>query len=90
MAKYIVEEYIYHKEMSLELAKEEHLWMVVPKAVAFKYVKEEANKEKMRRLIKEKKMVNPVFMKGDFKPRRFLAMTKTHLSHFSKFKRYYS
>lgn len=90
VAKYIVEEYVYGKELKLKLAKDEHLWMVVPKAVAFKYVKEEANKAKLRKLIKEKKMENPVFMRGDLKPRRFLAMAKTHLSHFVKFKKYYS
>lgn len=90
VAKYIVEEYIYGKEQELEIAKEERLWMVVPKKVAFKYVKDEEMKAKMRRLIQEKKMVNPVFMKGDLKPKRFLAMAKTHFSHFVKFKKYYS
>lgn len=90
VAKYIVEEYIYGKEQELEIAKEERLWMVVPKKVAFKYVKDEQMKAKMRRLIKEKKMVNPVFMRGDLKPKRFLAMVKTHFSHFVKFKKYYS
>ena len=34
LAKYIVEEYIYHKDLPLEIAKEEHLWTVVPKRVA--------------------------------------------------------
>ena len=90
VAKYIVEEYVFGKELTFEMAKDEHLWMVVPKAVAFKYVKEEANLKKMRRLIDEKKVVNPVFMKGDARPKRFLAMTKTYLSHFVKFKKYYS
>lgn len=90
VAKYIVEEYIYKKDLEFEIAKEEHLWMVVPKKVAFKYVKDEEMKAKMRRLIKEKKMVNPVFMRGDLRPKRFLAMVKTHFSHFVKFKKYYS
>lgn len=90
VAKYLVEEYIYGKDQELELAKEEHLWMVVPKAVAFRYVKDEAMKAKMRKLLKEKKMVNPVFMRGDLKPKRFLAMLKTHVSHFVKFKKYYN
>ena len=78
------------EELARELAKEEHLWMTVPKAVAFKYIKEEANREKMRRLLKEKKMVNPVFKRGDFKPRRYLAMVKNHLRQFGNFKKYYS
>lgn len=90
VAKYIVEEYIYGRDLEPEFAREEHLWMVVPKAVAFKYVKDPEMKEKMRRLLREKKMVNPVFMRGDLRPRRFLAMLKTHVSHFVKFKKYYS
>ena len=66
----------------LELAKEEHLWLVVPKAVAFKYVKEEENLAKLRKLFAEKKVVNPIFMKGDLKPKRFFAMAKNYVSHF--------
>lgn len=90
VAKYIVEEYVYGKELELELAKEEHLWLVVPKAVAFKYVKEEENLAKLRKLFAEKKVVNPIFMKGDLKPKRFFAMAKNYVSHFVKFKKYYS
>ena len=81
---------VWNQQMAEEFAKEEHLWMTVPKAVAFKYIKEEANREKMRRLLKEKKMVNPVFKRGDFKPRRYLAMVKNHLRQFGNFKKYYS
>ena len=44
----------------------------------------------MRQLINEKKMVNPVFMRGDLGIRRFLAMLKTHISHYVKFRKYYS
>lgn len=89
VAKYIVEEYIYDRPLTLELARDEHLWLVVPKAVAFKYVKEPENLETLRRLFREKKVVNPVFLKGDNKPKRLFAMLKTHFSHFVKFKKYY-
>lgn len=89
VAKYIVEEYIYGKQMGFTMADNEHLWMVVPKAVAMKYVKDPENKAKLRRLIKEKKMVNPVFMRGDLGWKRFRALAKTHLSHFVKFHKYY-
>lgn len=90
IARYVAEEYIYGRDIENNMVKREHLWMVVPKAVAFRYVKEEENKAEMRRLIKEKKMVNPVFMRGDLTPGRFLAMAKTHFSHYVKFKKYYS
>lgn len=90
VAKYIVEEYIYGKELQFEMAKNEHLWMVVPKQVALKYVKEPQNQEKMRKLMKEKKVVNPVFMKGDLAPKRLYGLLRTYFSHFVKFKKYYS
>ncbi len=90
IARYVTEEYIYGRDIETNMVKREHSWMVVPKAVAFKYVKEEENRKKMRQLINEKKMVNPVFMRGDLGIRRFLAMLKTHISHYVKFRKYYS
>ncbi|MDO4545633.1 MAG: ATP-grasp domain-containing protein [Bacillota bacterium] len=89
IAKYFVEDYIYNTPLKYEEAKEEHLWMVVPKKVAYKHVKDPANKAKLRELIKAKKMVNPVFMKGDFNLNRFLRMAKAHLRHHSNFDKYY-
>ena len=89
VAKYVVEEYVYKKDLEFEMAKDAHLWMVVPKAVAKKYVKEEENLKMLRKLISEKKMVNPVFMKGDKKPKRMYALLRRHFSHFVKFHKYY-
>ena len=89
IAKYVTEDYIYGKPLEYEEATEEHLWLVVPRKVAFKYVKEPANREKMRALIKAGKVVNPVFKKGDAIPLRFLRMVKNHISHYKKFKIYY-
>jgi len=89
IAKYIVEEYIHNNVLPFDMAKSEHLWWVVPKRVAFKYIKEEANLSKMHRLLKEGKVVNPIFMKGDYKLNRFLRMVKNHFSHYKKYKTYY-
>lgn len=89
VAECIVEDYVYGRELPLRYAREEHLWMVVPKAVAFKYVRDPESKAKMKRLIREKKVVNPSFMKGDLGMPRLARMIKNHISHFSKFKKYY-
>lgn len=90
VARYIVEEYVYGKEAEFKIADEEYLWMVVPKAVAFKYVKEEENLKKLKKLLKEKKSCNPSFMKGDNKPVRMARMIKLYFSHYGKFKKYYN
>lgn len=63
--------------------------MVVPKAVAFKYVKDAQSKAKMKKLIREGKVVNPVFKKGDLGLPRLYRMMRTHFSHFIKFQKYY-
>ncbi|MBQ2237848.1 MAG: ATP-grasp domain-containing protein [Lachnospiraceae bacterium] len=89
IAKYIVEEYIYDKPLEFKTAKKERLWLVVPKRVAYKYLKDEKNKIALKRLIKEKEYVNPVFLKGDNKLPRLLRMWKNHFSHYWKFKKYY-
>lgn len=90
VAKYVVEEYVYGRELELEMAKEEHLWTVVPKGVMFKYVKDEEVKAKLRKLIREKKVVNPNFFRKDFVLERSYRMYRNYLSHFVKFKKYYS
>lgn len=54
-------------------ATEEYLWMTVPKGVAFKHIKNPQYVAKMKKLIKEGRMVNPVFKRGDLRPMRFLA-----------------
>lgn len=89
IAKYVVDEYVYGVEKEFEMAKEEHLWMVVPRTVARKYVKEPENLAKLNKLIREGKWVNPVFKKGDLKWKRFYALARTYVSHFVKFRKYY-
>ena len=89
VAKYFVEDYIYNREIPYEEATEEHLWMTVPKGVAYKHVKDPAMVAKMKKLVKEGKMVNPVFKKGDLKPMRLLRMLKTHWKQYGYFNKYY-
>ena len=89
VAKYFVEDYIYNKELPYEEATEEHLWMTVPKGVAYKHVKNPEYVAKMKKLVSEGKVVNPVFKKGDLKLNRFLRMVKTHLKQYSYFDKYY-
>lgn len=89
VAKYLVEDYIYNRELPYEEATEEHLWMTVPRGVAYKHVKNPEYVAKMKKLVSEGKVVNPVFKKGDLKPNRFLRMLKTHLKQYKYFDMYY-
>ena len=89
VAEYITEDYFYKKDLPLKYAEEEHLWTVVPKGVALKYVKDPELKATMKRLWSEGKVVNPVFLKGDSNPGRMYRMIKNYFSHYVKFKKYY-
>lgn len=88
LAKCLVETYIEGKELTFSILKNEHLWSVIPIAVAVKY----ANKQwvgPIKALKSSGKFVNPVFFKGDNNLVRRLRLLRSHFSHFKKYKLYY-
>ena len=89
VAKYFVEDYIYGRELPYEDHPQKNLWLTVPKGVAYKHVKDPKNVAEMKQLVREGKVVNPVFKSGDMKFMRFLRMIKTHLKQYSNFNKYY-
>lgn len=86
VARLFAEDYIYDRQLKEDIAKNEYLWMVVPKGVAFKYAP--AYRDKMKRLIAENKYVNPLFFKEDKSPERMYRLFRSQLSHYAKFKKY--
>lgn len=90
IAKYLVDDYIYNEEKELTVAKEPHLWWVVPKRVAFNYVQLQENLDLMKQLVKKGKAVNPLFFRADLPAGRFLALAKNYVGHFVKFSKYYN
>lgn len=89
IAQLVVEDYIEHKELPFRTPAREHLWMVVPRGVAFEHVKDPVMKAKMKRLIRQGRVVNPLFMKGDLGMPRLARMLKLYLRQFGLFRRYY-
>ncbi len=87
IAKLLVEDYIYNNDLEEDIAKNEYLWMVVPKGVAFKYAPE--YKDRMKRIIKEKHYVNPLYFAPDNDIERKYRLLRSQLGHYVKFKRYY-
>lgn len=90
IARYLVDDYIYEKDMDFVTCTNPSLWMVVPKGVAFKYVKDEQSKNQMRDLISQGKMVNPLFMRSDLSFKRWSHLVVNHLRQFNNFKTYYN
>jgi D-aspartate ligase len=88
ITRYLVEDYLDDIDLPLHLIKNEFLWMVVPKRVAFTYIKSQAYREKMRALIKAHQYVNPLYYGKDITFKRIVALFKNQLGHFVKYKKY--
>lgn len=89
VAKYFVEDYIENKELEEHIVTNKHLWLVVPKKVAFTYIKPEEYRKEMRELFDSGRWVNPLFYGPDNGFVRKLKLYKSQLGHFAKFKKYY-
>lgn len=88
LAKCLVEEFVEKKESKLVLANKPHLWMVIPKRVAEKYIRNDEAVAEMKRVRKEYGYVNPIFYKGDLGFKRLKFAVRNYLSHYMKYKKY--
>lgn len=86
IAELIVNEYVLGNQLEEDISRNEHLWMVVPKGIAFKYAP--AYKSRMKRLIRDKKYVNPLFFPPDNDIERKLRLYKSQLGHYLKYHKY--
>jgi D-aspartate ligase len=89
LARYLVEDRLRGESRSYTFATNEMLWLVIPKRVAFAYVTDESLRSRMRVLDRQGKVVNPLFYRGDYHPRRTFSILRSHLSHSGKYKKYY-
>lgn len=88
IAGLLVKDYIEKSDIKEHMVRNEHLWMVVPRGVAFKYIRQKSYREQMRRLIRARKWVNPLFYKEDHGILRKIKLLKSQLGHFIKYKKY--
>lgn len=89
LAKFIVDDVIYNKETPLTIAKNEHLFLQVPKGILFKYIKDKDVIEKIKILIKTKKVTNSLFYAKDFNLKRYIMLKLVMLNHYRKYKKFY-
>lgn len=88
IAELLVRDYIDNEPMDFRTVENEHLWLVVPKKVAFDYIAPEQYKEKMRKLFKSGKYVNPLIYKPDKGLLQKLRVKKNITRHYKNFKKY--
>ncbi|QHI73264.1 carboxylate--amine ligase [Aminipila terrae] len=88
VARCLVEDYIEDRPLEENFVRNRNLWLVVPKKVAFTYIKPEEYKKEMRELFAAGKWVNPLFYAPDNNLGRKLKLIKSQMGHYVKFKKY--
>ena len=88
IAQYVVEDRIYENPIDFCSVDAESLWMVVPKGVAFKYIKPAEYRQKMKELIAAGKMVNPLYYAPDNGFLRKLRLFRSQMGHYLKYRKY--
>lgn len=90
IAKYVVEDRIYNKELDLKIQKENFFWHVIPNNVVYKYVQNQALVNKAKSLVKEGKSATSfgydADLKGNFKRKWYIFLY--NINQMRKFKKY--
>lgn len=90
IAKYVVEDRVYNKELDLKVQKDPFFWHVIPNNVVYKYVKNQELVNKAKSLTKEGKSATSFGydkdLKGNFKRRWYIFLY--NINQMKKFKKY--
>ena len=86
LVKYLVDDLIYNKEIETTLMKDKMVLSFVPKSVIKKHVTSEPLRKEALKLIKQKKIVNPLKYKKDKSIKRRLYLFMKDLSYKKKYK----
>lgn len=90
IAKYVVEDRVYNKELDLKIQKDAFFWHVIPNNVVYKYVKDQELVNKAKRLVSEGKSATSFGyekdLKGNFKRRWYIFLY--NINQMRKFKKY--
>ncbi len=88
LAKYIVDDYVYHKPMELKIVREPFFWHVIPLGIVYKYVKDPKRVAQVKQLVKEGKSCHSLYYSKDNNLIRTLTLKAKDFNQFRKYKRY--
>ena len=89
LAKWLVDDVIYHKEQPLTIAGNKVLWSIIPKGVISRYVADESLKTQAKALIREGKYCQSLYYKPDMSMKRRIGWLKNQFHYYQKYKRYF-
>lgn len=89
LAKWLVEDLVEQKPAELTIADSEHLWIQVPKGVVLKYMANPSLRQKVKQLIKEKRVTHSLFYPADLCFSRYAKLKLNMWNYYNKYKRCY-
>lgn len=89
LGKVIAEDLVYGKESIPVYGNAEHLWLGVPKNVALKYIEDQASKNYVEKLIKEKKYSTTLEYEKDTSIMRSMNIHRYYKSYEQRFEKYF-
>ena len=89
LAKYLVDDYIYHKKMPTVLVDEPYFWHVVPLGIVYTFVKDKEKLNAVRQLVAEGKVCDSASYNRDMPFKRWLYLKIRGLNFYKKFYKYY-
>jgi len=89
MAKLVTEDYVYHKDLSCQLAKGPHFWHVVPLGVVYKYVKDKEKLAIVKECVRKGDHCDSQYYPKDMPLKRWLYLKARQLNMYRKFSKYY-
>lgn len=90
LMRYVADDHIFNLDQKLTYVQNEHLWMVVPKGLLFKYVSNEQAIMKVKKLLREGKVTNSLFYNKDMNWKRWLKLQLNSYNYYSKYKKYFN
>lgn len=90
LMKYVADDHMLDIKQNITYGDNEHLWMVIPKGVLFKYASNEKLKLKAKSLIREGKYTNSLFFNQDMNAKRWTKLTLNSLNYYRKYKKYFN
>ncbi len=89
LAKWLVDDVVYHKPQQLTYATNECLWTMIPKGVIKKYCQNKELTEKAMQLIKEGRWCNSMHYEPDLNVKRRVRLQLSLMNQYRKYKKYF-
>ena len=82
-----MEDHIEHKDLPFVITKNQSLWRMVPKKVAFKFIPKSYHKQ-MKQLLRDKAASHSLEYPKDYTRDRFWRIWRSQMGHILRFDRY--